>query len=516
MALNTDSVAATIGGISSSRLGETDKRVLHFAASIGMEFDWSVLITAMEMEEEPLAESLERLVHHGILKELNWGDTYAFVQVVTLAEAYREISSSRQRVIHKKIAEAYEKLYPDPAPDIIPEMGRQFYLGRVHDKSLLYNRYAAMLAISAFSPDVAIRHLERAREDLSALPGDHRLEEADVLKEIGELYDAIGDDAKADDFYGESLKKLPEEEVTLRALILLSRAEAAHEMSKLGLLHQYCEEAIGLLKRVEHKRGLAMAHFILGRGGYTEGNFEAARKETEAALQLFDPEKDAREVARCYTNLGNVWASINDPAEQARALDSYRKAIKILESLHDYRQLAKAHNNLAISLEDTRPEEALKEIKAARVCVEKCKDERFLGWTLFNSVEIHLILGNETEAAKCNAAAHKILSKFNDLIGLQQVMLNEGMLAQQRKAYEESEKAYMDSLKRAEFLDYPIDVVEVLLHMGIMYADWGKKDEALKTVARIVEIGEDKFSPTKRPLFENLRKRLGIKGTGPT
>jgi tetratricopeptide (TPR) repeat protein len=493
-------------------LGETDKRVLHFAASMGMEFDWSVMVTATEMQEEPLAESLERLVHHGILKELNWGDTYSFVQVVTLAQAYRDISSSRLRVIHKKIAEAYEKLYPDPAPNIIPEMGRQFHLGRVHEKSLLYNRYAAMLAVAAFSPDVAIRHLERAREDLAALPGDHRLEEADVIKEIGELYDAIGDDAKADQLYGESIDKLPEDEFTLRALTLLSRAEAAHEMSKLGLLHQYCDEAIRLLSKSGHSKGLAMAHFILGRGAYTEGQFAVARKETEVALKLFDPEKDAREIARCYTNLGNVGASLDSSVEQAKAIESYRKAIKILESIHDYRQLAKAHNNLAISLEDIAPREGLKEILEARVCVEKCKDERFLGWILFNSVEIYLILGEEEEAAKCNAGARRILSKFNDPIGLQQVMLNEGMLAQNRKAYEESERAYLDSLRRAEYLDYPIDQVEVLVHLGLMYADWGKRDEALKVVSRIEAIGEDKFSPTKKPLFEALKKRLGKQG----
>jgi tetratricopeptide (TPR) repeat protein len=510
MAYSIETASSTTSGSPFAGLGDEEKRVLYYAASMGKEFDWSVLITAIEMDEEPLAESLERLVHRGILKELNWGDSYAFVQVVTLAQAYGDISSSRLRVIHKKIGEAYEKLHPEPTPDIIPEMGRQFHLGRVHEKSLLYNRYAATLATAAFSPDIALHHLERAREDLLALPGDHKLEEADILKEIGELYDAIGDDTRADEFYGESIRKLPEGEVTTRALLLLLRAEANHEMSKLELTRQYCEEAVRLLEKVGHRKGLAMAHFILGRAGYTEGKFVEAKRETETALGLFDPEKDVKEIARCYTNLGNIGASVNEPMELERAIESYRKAIRILEKSQDYRQLAKAHNNLAVTIEDVQPREALTEILEARTYAAKCKDERFVGWILFNSVEINLMLGDEAEASRCNAEARRILSKFNDPIGLQQVALNDGMLAQYRGSFEESEKAYTDALRQAEHLGYAIDVVEVLVHLGSMYVDWGKRDEALKVVSRIVEVGEDKFNPTKRPLYDDLRKRLGI------
>jgi tetratricopeptide (TPR) repeat protein len=507
---NAETAASTTISSPYAGLGESEKRVLHFAASMGLEFDWSVLKTATEMEEEPLAESLERLVHLGTLKELNWGDSYAFVRVVTLAQAYSEISSSRLRVIHKKIAEAYEKLYPDPTPKVIPEMGRQFYLGRVHEKSRLYNRYAAALAIRAFSPDVAIHYLERALEDIAALPGDHRVEEADVLKEIGDQYDAMGDDEKAEGFYTECLKKLPEEEKTLRALLLLSRAEAAHELNKLGLVRQYCEEAIKLFERVGHKKGLAIAHFILGRAGYTEGALMISKRETEAALRLFDPERDAREVARCYINLGNISTSVNDPKEIERGIQYFRKAIRILETIHDYRILAKTRNNLAVTIEDTQPREAMEELIEARACAERAKDERFLGWILFNTVEVHLMLGQEEEAIKCNNDARKILSKLNDLIGMQQVTMNDGILAQRRKAYEEAEKAYLDSFHRAEHLDYPVDMVEVLMHLTLMYEDWGKKAYALRVVSQIKDIGEDRFTPMKRPTYEALKKRLGV------
>jgi tetratricopeptide (TPR) repeat protein len=510
MALNTETSASMDFTNPLTGLGETEKRVLSYAAAMGKEFDFSVLETATEMDEEQLAEMLEKLVHRGILKELNWGDSYSFVQVVTLALAYRDISSSRLRLIHKKIAEASEKLHPDPTPDLIPEMGRHFHLGGVHEKSLLYNRYAAMLAKDAFSPDVAIHYLERAREDIAALPGDHRLEEADILKDIGEQFSALGDDSRADEFYGESLKKLPEEEVTMRALLLLARAGGAREMDNMGLSHQYCDQAIQLLEKVRHRKGLALAHQSLGRVAFKEGQFELGRKEMGAALELLDPEKDAKDCARCYIDLGNVHSMSAEPAEQARTLKYYRKAIQLLEPLHDYYELSRAHNNLSVDIGLSNPREALDELAKARHYAEKSGDKRFMGWVLFNTVYLLLPLGEEAEAARNCAEARRILSKYCDPSGMQQVTLSEGMLAQHRKSFEDAEKAYLDALKMSENLGYPPVVVEALMYLATMYADWGKNSEAIKAVSRIREIGEDNLMPMTIPSYQDLKKRLGV------
>jgi tetratricopeptide (TPR) repeat protein len=511
----TETATSAIGTNPFTGLGEADKRVLSYAAAIGLEFDWSVLNIATEMEEEPLAESLERLVHHGILKELNWGDSYAFVRVATLAQAYGEISSSRLRVIHKKIAEAYEKLHTEPTPNMVFEMGRQFYLGRVHEKSLLYNRYAASLAMNAFSPDIAIHFLERALEDLSALPGDHRLEEAEVLKEIGEQHSALGDDARADECYGESLKKLPEDEVTLRALILLSRSDAVRVMDRTRLARQYCEEAIRLLEKVGHKKGLAMAHHSLGRTDYKEDKFEEGKREIEVTLSLLDPEKEGKEVAHCYIELGNVLSEMPKPSDQVMAIEYYHKAIKTLEPLHDYHELARAHNSLAVTIMALHPGEALRELREARECAEKCKDKRLQGWALFNTVEPHLSLGEGTEAARDNAKAREILSKIGDRLGLQQVTLNEAILAHYRKSYEESERAYLNAIRQSEELGYPGSVAEAHVHLAMMYEEWGKKELAAKAIAQVREAGEDFVSPELRASYEALKTRLASKERPP-
>ena len=493
-----------------AKLSEGDRSVLSHASVLGKSFRFRSLYHMVGGDEEKLSEVVDSLIHHGTLKERG-DETYEFSNEQLWREIYNSMSESRRRILHAKAAEAYEKLHPEPTPDIIPEMGRHFYLGRVHDKSLLYNRLAAMLATNAFSPDVAIFYLERALEDLAALPGDHRVDEADVLKEIGEQHDALGNSARADEFYGRSLEMLPKEELTLRALILLSRANSARQMDKLGLTRQYCEEAVRIFQKVRHKKGLAMAHRSLARVAYREDRIEDGKKEIESTLLFLDPQKDAKDVARYYVELGNVLSIMPDLDDQARALECYRKAIPTLKSLHDYHELERAYNNLAVATGlSTHPREALKELLEARNCAEKCRDRRFMGWTFFNAVEAHLALGEEKEAAQSNAKAREILSSFNDLVGLQQVAMNDGMLKQHRKAYKDSERAYKDALKRAEDLGYPRLRIEVLLHMASMYVDWGKKDEAIKAVSHLKEIGEDRVFSTNMAEYENLKKKLGL------
>jgi tetratricopeptide (TPR) repeat protein len=491
-----------------TKLSEADRRILSHAAILGKSFQFNSLYQAVGGDEEELVEKVDALVSSGILKDLG-DELYEFSNEELWRETYDSMSDSRKRILHRKAAEVYEKLHPKPSPNIIPEIGRHFYLGKVHDKSLLYNRYAATLAMNAFSPDVAIHYLERAREDLAALPGDHRLEEADVLKEIGEQYGAIGDDARADEFFGDSIGKLVEGEDTLRALLLILRAHTANELDKLSLARQYSEEAIQLLEKVGHKKGLARAHLSLGRAAYTEGHFDIAKREMEQTLGLLDPEKDAKEVALCYINLGNLHAGVDDPDERLAGIEYFRKAIRTFESMHDFKGLAKAHNNLAIAIGPSHPREALDELMKAQKCAEKGKDRRFLGWILFNSVELHLALGEEKEATQNNEEARRILSRFHDEAGMQQVALNDGMLAQRRRSYAESERAYLESLKLAEALNYPQVTAEVLVRLATMYSDWGRKDEVAKTVSRIRELGEEKLDPIVKTVYDNLKKQVG-------
>ncbi len=495
--------------VSLASLSEREQRVLSYAAAMGKEFRFDVLALVTEMEEEALAEVLEGLVHRGVVRELAGGDVYVFVREETLGQAYRSISSSRLRVIHKKIAEGYEKVYSaNPPQEVIAEMGRHFHLGKVAERSLLYNRYAATLARGSFSPETAKAYLERVVEDLRALPGDHRSEEVDVLREIGDLYFDLGDATRADEFYAQALSKLPEDEKVVRALLLLNRGDAARETFRIEPARQYAVESLRLLQGTNQKRGLALAHKLLSRILFMEDRPDLALKETENALALFDPETDAKDIARSYIELANAVGSSPRPEDQARQVEDLERAIAALEPLNDYHELFRAHNNLAVATGNNDPHRAIAELRAARICAEKAGNRRNVGWSLFNSAEFLLEVGQAKEAAEANDAAYEILSHLDDPLGMQQIWMNRGIIAQKSAHYEEAERAFREALVRAQDLGrFPL-VAEMHLRFAILYQEWKHWADRDRELSEIRAIGEDRILPAVRPLYDDLLKTM--------
>jgi tetratricopeptide (TPR) repeat protein len=491
-----------------AELGETERRVLSYAAAMGKEFDFSVLAAATEVEEEKLAEVLEELVHKGVLKEMKNGDAYAFIREDTLNQAYKDISSSRMRVIHRKIGEALEKMGSTPIPEDIPEMGRHFHMGQVYEKSVQFNWHVARQAMKAFSPDVAVHYLEWVREDLPHLTGDHRLDEADVLRELGDQHRVMGDAMRAEQFYVQSLEKLPEENSTLRALILLSRADTARDMDRLPLSRQCSEEAKRLFEAAGHKKGLALAHRELSRAAFKEGELELCRKEIEEAISLLDPEKDASDLARCYIDLGNFYSECTGPDDEAKAIEYMRKAMPVLEGLKDYYELFRAHNNLSLIVGTNNPREALKELQEARTFAEKAMDRRSVGWTLFNSVEFHLALGETAFAEQNNDEARRIFSILNDPLAMEQVTMNAGLLAQHRKDYDNAKELLMEALGRAHDLGYKQDVAEMHLRLAALYQEWGREKDMQRELDWMEREGKADLVPLNLVIYDKLKKHI--------
>ncbi len=171
-------------------LSETDRRVLVYGAVLGKEFDFATLHAAAGMDEEQLAEALDRLVRGGLLRE-NGGEVYEFVREAVRAEAYSGLTETRRRILHRKAALAIEQGTRDPGGSVF-ELARQFYLAHDETKALDYNRRAAQLATAAYAYDAAIVHLQRALECARRLPHRDPATELRLMIELGRILDEFG------------------------------------------------------------------------------------------------------------------------------------------------------------------------------------------------------------------------------------------------------------------------------------------------------------------------------------
>ncbi|MGI0156495.1 MAG: hypothetical protein ACREDE_10260, partial [Thermoplasmata archaeon] len=320
-------------------------RILAYASSIGSEFDFGLLVAAMGLGEEPLAEELERLVHLGILRERAGGDRFAFGEEEFRARVYRSLTESRLRVLHRKIAEAMERMHPSPAPAVVAELGRHFFLGKVPEKSRTYNRRASENARAADDPESAAQYLERVRVDLDAAPGDRRHDRAEVEEALGELYYSVGNFLQADRYFSEALERLGSDEPRIRGRLLLARAEVAREKLDIETATRQAIEAQKLFEAADDRLGRAQTYRLLGRVALHRGAYREALDESMRSLEAIGDRRDPRLIGELSIDIGNSFALLG-PDVRAEALSWYGRAIERLTQVGDWVELSRAYHNL--------------------------------------------------------------------------------------------------------------------------------------------------------------------------
>ncbi|HYK93703.1 MAG TPA: hypothetical protein VEY07_06640 [Thermoplasmata archaeon] len=491
------------------RLGELtpdQHRALAYASAIGREFDFGLLVAAMGAPEEGLAEELERLVQAGVLRERPGGDRFVFVHDDVRARIYQSLTASRLRVLHRKIAEAMERAYPTPPPEALGELGRHFFLGKVPERSVLYNRRAAGLSQANNAPEEAAHYLERARVDLKSLPGDHGRDEAELASSLGDLYYSMGDIHSADRLYSEALT-LAGPDPVLRARLLVARAEVARDAFDSDAAMRGAREARELFARSGDVTGLASVHRILGRIAYHRGAYREALDEGIRALDLLQPGGDSRVLGRLCIDIGNAFSMLG-PETAEEALEWYDRAIQRLIEAGDWAEVARAHLNKGTVIGVDRPADGLEALQAGREYAERAHEPRWVGWSLARGVELHLALGQVDEASHDNDQARRLLERADDPLGVTQVELNEGLIQERRGVWDRAEAAYRGSIARAEKYGLTAELAEA--HFNLARLLYKTRDFPAARAAFEVAAHLDlpALNPPLAPLFAELGRQL--------
>jgi tetratricopeptide (TPR) repeat protein len=461
-------------------------RALAYASAIGREFDFALLVAAMGAPDEQLAEDLERLVQAGVLRERPGGDRFLFVDDEVRAQIYQTLTASRLRVLHRKIAEAMERAYPTPSPEVLGELGRHFFLGKVPDRSIRYNRQAADAARGHGSPEEAAHFLERARVDLRTLAGDHARDEGEVAHALGDLYYTMGDVRAADRLYAEALERAGDDPAR-RARLLVARAEVAREEFDTDAALASARQARELFARSGDVSGLASVHRILGRIAYHRGAYREALDEGIRALDLLQPSGDPKVLGRLCIDIGNAFSMLG-PATAEDALEWYDRAIPRLSEAGDWAEVARAHLNKGTVLGQRSPRAGLDSLEVGRQFAERAHETRWTGWALARGVELHLALGEVDEATHDNDQARRLLERADDPLGLTQVALNEGLIQERRGIWDQAEAAFRRAIEKGESHGLIAEVAEAQFNLARLFyktRDFARAREAFRAAAHL-------------------------------
>jgi len=469
-------------------LSESERRILTIAAVLGPKSRFAILTRTTDENEEALAETVERLVHQGLLRETE-NEVFEFQRTELREELYAGLTETRRRILHRRVAEAIEAAGPKEV-DSVFALARHYHLGRVDPKSLEYNRMAARFAADAYLPGVALIHLERALEAHRRCRAGHLTEEIDLLLEMVRQLRRVGELERA--------------ERTVRQITDRSDMMSAATPRQKDLLPLYLalvrsdqgrwEEADHLVSELIRLRGeqeweppvRLVAVRLAGELAYFRGDYPGALKYHAEGLATTKEMGDVRETLLEEVRYARSLSM--RPGELEASIGRLRAAAASLEQMGEKAEAAEAHIYIGVALGMTRqPELTLAAFEQALRLAKEANDPRRMGWALFDIADTLHDLNRLDEAEAHNREAREQLERVGDRFGLAQTYVYEGKIRRSRNDPEGAEQALREALTIFEEQNMEADIVEVLLRLGEVDAtreNWPRVREQLTDLER--------------------------------
>jgi predicted ATPase len=159
-----------------ARLRAAEKRLLQAAAVIGKDVPLALIQALAEWPDEALRLSLTHLQVAEFLYETKlFPETeFTFKHALTHEVAYGNLPQERRRMLHARIVDGIERLYPDRLGDQVERLAHHAFRGEVWEKAVAYfwqagtkafSRSANLEAVACFEQAlVALQHQPQGRE----------------------------------------------------------------------------------------------------------------------------------------------------------------------------------------------------------------------------------------------------------------------------------------------------------------------------------------------------------------
>jgi len=449
--------------------GDEEERVLAVASVIGPEVPFELLLRSSGEDEERLAELVDQLVGRRLLLERP-GERLLFASDRIRSEHYDRLNETRRRLLHRRVGSALEATGTADAATIYT-LARHFYLGRVDDKSLQYNRAAAGIAADAHAPEDARRHLERALESFRRLTPDDWAGETDLVLELARQMDFAGEFRDAEAVLRKHLgrrglaKRVP---LPVRALAETFLARIQTDLGDWKAAEEVTSRLLSTAGLEDHPLVVIALRHLRGESLFYLGRYAEALAEHDAELALARATDNPRAVALGKARRASVLRMLGRLEE---ALAEGREAGDALARLGDLRGASHAHLFVGVLMTSlpttaTSLEETLTEFNEATRLGEQAHDPRRVGWALFNAADVLRTAGRLEEAAGLNSRARTMLERIGDRFGLVQSLIVSGKLATDRREFDRAEADLLDAYRIVRELGAPADEVDVVLRLA--------------------------------------------------
>ena len=335
---------------------------------------------------------------------------FTFRHALVQQAAYNTYLKSQRRMVHQVIAEVVEQAQAGTA---LPEaqatdLAYHYFEAGNWAKAMAYARLAAERAQARYASHEAVLHFSLALEAAAQLNAPPPLE---LLRSRGQAYEVLGDFERAQADFAAALEQARaagEWQIEWQVLLDLGllwasrdykrtgeyyrqalqlaqamgdEAVLAHSLNRLGNWHfnagenmaalDYHQEALGIFKRLEARRGLAETYDLLGMVQTVSGQMRQGHTSYEHAVALFREQDDRVGLVSSLATLAEQGPSLHTDtaahrAPIAEAREHGRLAVQIARQIGFRAGEAYALCSLAnLVLQQGDYAEALPDIRAA-------------------------------------------------------------------------------------------------------------------------------------------------------
>lgn len=466
LALNLNALSAspvvpwTVYSLIQSRLqqlSETAWRVLTASVAAGREFEFEVVAKAAALSESAALDALDEIRDAGLIQARD-GMHFRFTHSLTMEVVYREVGEPRHRLMHRRVGEALESIYPQARRESQAGMiAFHFSEGFAPDRAAPYAILAGQQAARLAAWSEAGTFFEIA---LEGTPAEHRFP---ILMALGEIHLQAGRAVKASEIIRDALNLALESEEETK----ISAARLA--LARTNLPQARYEEAIVLARQVKETgrpENAMQAEFIWGTTLSLEGaDLKSAAKHLQLAKML------------CHEIYERP-----DYAEKRTAEDSSAEDVIALTRPDYHADIAQMQFELgSVAAQQGDLEKAIGLYRDALEAARQSHNEQGILWQVMalNNLAYHSLLLGDPEALQYVEKGLS-LAREKGLLGQQTYLYStRGEIALAAGHLDQAEQFFKKGLSIAEQLSIAERVAGLTANLGLVAKARGQNSRAI-------------------------------------
>ena len=477
------------------RLSNLVKETVKAAAVIGREFEVPVLTEVMKVNQifvetngnanKLLKEQIQTAAQGQIWREMN-ELTYIFKHSLLRETVYEMQLGTRLRELHKQIAGAIEKLYPESIEERFVDLAFHYGLAEVEEKTNEYLEKAADFARRNYQNQQALEFYSRLLHNLENQENNKKAKVRTLLKK-GSVLQLIGRWEDCEKVLRRALKIAKElDNPTLLGKTNNSLGNLLMLKGSYEEAHMYLEVASSYFEFTEDNFGIINVYGNLGNLYFRQGRYDEAKAFFTKSIKLSQSLSYSNSTAQITANLGLTHMNQGNYDE---GIQVQLEGLKYCKKVNDTQGLATLHTNVGIVYyEKGDYDSALKHYQKG---LEFSKE---LGNKLLTSIAIGCIgsvyqkKGDFEKAMENFVKDLEICEQLGDKQG---IAIAAGLIGELRsiEGHFETSNQYLErALQLSEELGYQKGVAKAINTLADNFSFQRKYDKAIKYYDRAIEV----------------------------